>query len=200
MPAMQAQIDDAGWHRDARRVPSPNFNARPAASEPSLLVVHCISLPPGCFGGPDIEALFCNRLDCSADPYYAGLEGLRVSAHFLIDRAGQLTQFVSCLDRAWHAGASCWAGRSDCNDFSIGVELEGAERIPYEAVQYERLAALTRELRRTYPALAAGAVVAHSDIAPGRKTDPGPAFAWSRLRAALRDTPAGVAGAAVERA
>jgi AmpD protein len=200
MPAMQAHIDDAGWHRDARRVPSPNFNARPAASEPSLLVVHCISLPPGCFGGRDIEALFCNRLDCSADPYYARLEGLRVSAHFLIDRAGQLTQFVSCLDRAWHAGASSWAGRSDCNDFSIGVELEGAERTPYEAVQYERLALLTRELRRTYPALAAGAVVAHSDIAPGRKTDPGPAFAWSRLRAALRDTPAGVAGAAGGRA
>ena len=193
---MQAQIDDAGWHRDARHVPSPNFNARPADSGPSLLVVHCISLPPGHFGGRDIDALFCNRLDCAADPFYAGLEGLRVSAHFLIDRAGALTQFVSCLDRAWHAGASSWGGRSDCNDFSIGVELEGTDRTPYQAVQYDRLAALTRDLRRAYPALAAGAVVGHSDIAPGRKTDPGPAFAWSRLRAALRNAPAGAGGVA----
>lgn len=193
---MQAQIDDAGWHGDARRVPSPNFNARPADSEPSLIVVHCISLPPGCFGGRDIEALFCNRLDCAADPFYTQLEGLEVSAHFLIDRAGLLTQFVSCLDRAWHAGASSWAGRSDCNDFSIGVELEGADRTPYEAAQYDRLALLIRDLRRTYASLVAGAVVGHSDIAPGRKTDPGPAFAWSTLRAALRATPAGAAAVA----
>lgn len=194
---MQAQIDGAGWHADARRVPSPNYSARPPGCAPSLLVVHCISLPPGHFGGRDIEALFCNALDCAADPYYTQLEGLRVSAHFLIDRGGQLTQFVSCLDRAWHAGVSTWAGRPDCNDFSIGVELEGADRTPYEAAQYLRLAALVRALRRAFPSLASGAIVGHSDIAPGRKSDPGPAFSWSRLRAELRapDAPAATRGA-----
>jgi AmpD protein len=147
-----------------------------------LLVVHNISLPPGCFGGADIEALFCNTLDCSADPFYAGLEGLQVSAHFLIDRSGALTQFVSVNERAWHAGVSSWAGRENCNDYSIGVELEGTDTLPFADPQYATLARLIVDLQQAFPALARGAIVGHSDIAPGRKTDPGRAFDWARLR------------------
>ena len=179
-------IDGEGWHRDARRTPSPNFDERPAGCEPELLVVHNISLPPGRFGTGAIEALFCNELDCSADDYYAGLEGLRVSAHFLIDREGRLTQFVSCDGRAWHAGVSSWAGRSNCNDFSLGVELEGTDTKAYEAEQYAALVELVAALRQRYPSLGPASIVGHSDIAPGRKTDPGPAFSWSRLREKLR--------------
>lgn len=151
-----------------------------------MLVVHNISLPPGCFGSGDVEALFCNTLDCSKDPVFAELDGLKVSAHFLIERQGGLTQFVSCHDRAWHAGVSSWAGRDNCNDFSIGIELEGTDSNPYEAVQYRELSALIARLRLLLPGLASGPVVGHSDIAPGRKTDPGPAFDWARLRSLLR--------------
>ena len=145
----------------------------------SLLVIHNITLPPGQFGTQYITDLFLNQLDLSADPWFSNVEGLKVSAHFVIDRLGHLTQFVSCDDRAWHAGASSFQGREKCNDFSIGVELEGTDDLPFEDVQYERLVALTQCLRARYPLTAA---TGHSDIAPGRKTDPGPFFDWSRFR------------------
>jgi AmpD protein len=166
-----------GWVAGARRNPSPNFDARPAGSAVELLVIHNISLPPGTFGSGHITRLFTNRLDEAAHPYFATLAGLRVSAHFLIERDGGLTQFVSCLDRAWHAGVSEFDGRCRCNDFSVGVELEGTDFAPFEAPQYATLAALTRALRAAYPLRA---VRGHSDIAPGRKTDPGPFFDWPR--------------------
>ncbi len=172
----------------ARWCPSPNFNERPAQQEIDLLVIHNISLPPGEFGGDAIEALFCNRLDCSEREDYHDLEGLRVSSHFLIDRAGVLTQFVRCEDRAWHAGVSRWGSRENCNDFSLGIELEGTDTLPYTDAQYDRLIALIRQLYARHPRLPHGAIVGHSDIAPGRKTDPGPAFDWRRLRCALRES------------
>ena len=153
-------------------------------------MIHNISLPAGCFGTGHVEALFCNALDCAAHPDFAELEGLTVSSHFLIGRDGSLVQFVSCDRRAWHAGVSIWCDRENCNDFSIGIELEGTDRQPYEDAQYRELVALTRRLRRRYPSLAAGAIVGHSDIAPGRKTDPGPAFDWARFRSLLRANPA----------
>jgi AmpD protein len=168
-----------GWLSGVRRVRSPNADARPDATDVTLVVVHGISLPPGRFGGDAIERLFTNRLDPRAHPYYATLRDLRVSAHFLIRRDGALTQFVSCADRAWHAGASRWNGRERCNDYSIGIELEGTDERPYTAKQYARLAALLRRLRRSWPI---EDVAGHSDVAPGRKTDPGPSFDWKRLR------------------
>ena len=172
-------IDVNGWVREARHAPSPNFEARPAGAVPTLVVVHNIILPPGEFGGEAIEALFQNRLDCDAHPYYQEhLRGVRVSAHFLIRRDGELVQFVSCDERAWHAGASDYFGRPRCNDFSIGIELEGADDAPFEAAQYTTLAALARALDERYPV---DAFAGHSDIAPGRKTDPGPHFDWQRF-------------------
>lgn len=172
-------IDVNGWVREARHAPSPNFEARPAGAVPTLVVVHNISLPPGEFGGEAIEALFQNRLDCDAHPYYQEhLRGVRVSAHFLIRRDGELVQFVSCDERAWHAGASDYFGRPRCNDFSIGIELEGADDAPFEAAQYTTLAALARALAERYPV---DAFAGHSDIAPSRKTDPGPHFDWQRF-------------------
>lgn len=186
-----AQDDDAQrgasvrWER-ARWCPSPNFNARPPGSAVELIVIHNISLPPGVFGGGEIEALFCNRLDCRADPYFSALEGLEVSAHFLVDRVGAAVQFVDCSERAWHAGLSHWCGREDCNSFSVGIELEGTDRGAYSAAQYLTLVELIRWLRSSMPSLAQGAIVGHSDIAPGRKTDPGDAFDWRRLRSMLR--------------
>ncbi len=171
-------VGDDGWVGGARHAPSPNHEARPEGAVPTLVVVHNISLPPGEFGGGAIEALFLNRLDCDAHPYFdANLRGLRVSAHFLIRRDGELVQFVSCDARAWHAGVSNFLGRERCNDFSIGIELEGADDQPFEAAQYATLAALTRALAARYPV---EAVAGHSDIAPGRKTDPGPHFDWPR--------------------
>ena len=172
-------VDRAGTVRAAAQVPSPNSDERPEGVAITLLVVHNISLPPGRFGGPGIAALFTNRLDASAHPYFATVAALRVSAHFLIGRDGALTQFVSCARRAWHAGASSWRGRDQCNDFSIGIELEGTDDVPYDAAQYTVLARLTRALRRRYPIVD---IVGHSEIAPGRKTDPGPAFDWARYR------------------
>lgn len=160
-------------------VASPNFDERPADGRVELLVIHAISLPPGEFGGGGVEALFLNRLDPAAHPYYASIAGLRVSAHFFIPRDGSLTQFVPCAKRAWHAGESLWRGRSRCNDFSIGVELEGADDVAFEPVQYETLALLTRALQAAYPI---ADIAGHSDIAPGRKTDPGPCFDWGRFR------------------
>ncbi len=181
-------IDARGTANLAAQIPSPNHDARPAGTRVSLLVVHGISLPPGEFGGDGIERLFTNRLDPGAHPYYAAVAALKVSAHFLIRRDGALIQFVRCADRAWHAGASAWQGRPRCNDFSIGVELEGTDEIAYAGAQYAMLARLAKALRRRYPI---DDIVGHSDIAPGRKTDPGPAFDWARLRrlAGPRPTP-----------
>jgi AmpD protein len=171
-----------GWLRGVRRVASPNHDDRPADALPELVVVHGISLPPGQFGGGWIERLFCNELPATHHPYFAEVGGLRVSAHALIDRAGTVTQFVSFERRAWHAGQSSHCGREACNDYSIGIELEGADDVPYEDAQYATLARLIAALRVAYPSLAEAPIVGHSDIAPGRKTDPGPAFDWPRLR------------------
>lgn len=167
-----------GWLHGARRIDSPNFDARPGGELPSLIVIHAISLPPDQFGGPGVEELFTNRLDPAAHPYYRDIHQLRVSAHFFIRRDGELIQFVSCLQRAWHAGASQWRGRERCNDFSIGIELEGCDSLPFELTQYATLAALIRRLRQTWPL---PNIAGHSDIAPGRKTDPGPGFDWTEL-------------------
>jgi AmpD protein len=172
-------VDRAGIVRAAAQIPSPNCDERPERAAITLLVVHNISLPPGHFGGPGIVEFFTNRLDPAADPYYRTIAKLKVSAHFLIRRDSALTQFVSCAGRAWHAGASSWRGRTHCNDFSVGVELEGTDELPYEAAQYAMLARLTRALRRRYPI---ADLAGHNDIAPGRKTDPGPAFDWARYR------------------
>lgn len=177
-------IDSNGFAVGAARMDSPNQDARPSGAKAELLVTHGISLPPGVFGGDDVARLFCNRLDCDSHPFYDGLRGLKVSAHFLIARDGSLTQFVSCLRRAWHAGDSTWRGRNRCNDFSVGAELEGADDIPYADAQYEALAALARGLAQ-WREVEFIPVVGHADIAPGRKTDPGPAFDWRRLFAAL---------------
>jgi AmpD protein len=164
----------------ARYVPSPNCDDRPADDAVRLIVIHGISLPPGEFGGEDVVRFFCNTLDCEAHPYYAGLRGLRVSAHFLIRRGGECLQFVPCTRRAWHAGASTWRGRDRCNDFSVGIELEGTDETPYTDQQYAALSRLVAALARAYPI---EDVVGHADIAPGRKSDPGPAFDWARFRA-----------------
>ena len=173
-----------GWLGGVRRVASANCNPRPAGTLPELIVVHGISLPPGQFGSGDIEALFTNRLDPTAHPYFAEVAHLEVSAHFLIRRTGEVVQFVSADERAWHAGVSSWCGREHCNDFSIGIELEGTDDAPYEDPQYDVLAALISVLRNHYPSIRSDAIVGHSDIAPGRKTDPGPAFGWQRVRLA----------------
>jgi N-acetyl-anhydromuramoyl-L-alanine amidase len=168
----------AGWWHQARRVPTPNFGARPPGECVTLVVVHSISLPPGQYGGADVERFFTNRLDPDEHPYYEGLRGVRVSAHFFVRRDGRVLQFVSCDQRAWHAGESSWGGRPQCNDFSIGVELEGLEGGPFERVQYTALARLLRSLARRYPI---EQVVGHEHIAPGRKGDPGAGFEWARL-------------------
>ena len=175
-------VDAGGRARGAAQVPSPNCDARPAGTLVSLIVLHGISLPPGEFGGDGVERLFTNRLDSAAHPHFASLAGLRVSSHFLIRRGGELVQFVPCAMRAWHAGESTWRGRSRCNDFSIGIELEGTDDVPYTNAQYRVLAQLARALGRRYPI---ADIAGHNDVAPGRKTDPGPAFDWARLRRAL---------------
>jgi len=175
----------SGWIPGVRAVESPNCDARPQDELPSLIVVHSISLPPGQFGDRYIDALFTNTLPVQQHEYFAQIADLRVSAHALIERDGQLTQYVSFLNRAWHAGESNFCGRLACNDFSIGIELEGADDVPFEAVQYCVLAALIGSLRNTWPSLRDAAVVGHCDIAPGRKTDPGPSFEWARLHSLL---------------
>lgn len=172
----------AGWWSAARHCRSPNFGPRPAGTTVSLLVIHSISLPPGEYGGDAIERLFTNRLDWGAHAYFETIRGVEVSAHFVIHRDGGLLQFVSCDRRAWHAGRSSWRGRDDCNDFSIGVELEGLEGEPFEAAQYAALATLARALARRYPI---EAVAGHEHVAPGRKGDPGAGFDWPRLRKLL---------------
>ena len=171
----------AGWLSLVRQVPSPNCDLRPEGVIPELIVVHGISLPPGEYGGPAIEALFTNTLDPGGHPYFANIAQMQVSAHFLVRRTGEVVQFVSAESRAWHAGVSRWGGREQCNDFSIGIELEGCDDQAYADEQYDALTDLLAALRRQYPTIGGNAIVGHSDIAPGRKTDPGPAFDWSRL-------------------
>jgi AmpD protein len=181
------QLDSAsGWCHGVHRCPSPNFNARPEA-EISLLVIHNISLPPAQFKTGNVQAFFQNQLNVTEHPYFAGIADLRVSAHFLIERDGEVTQFVSCLDRAWHAGVSNFEGRETCNDFSIGIELEGTDELPFTDLQYAALIDLTRQLQSAFAAITPPRICGHSDIAPGRKTDPGPCFDWARYRAALQE-------------
>jgi AmpD protein len=168
-----------------RQVLSPHFNARPGGMKPELIVVHGISLPPGEFGGPWIDRLFTGTLPPEGHPFFRGVAHNPVSSHMLIRRDGQITQYVPFGERAWHAGQSSYRGRQGCNDFSIGIELEGTDDIPYTDAQYEQLAAVVEALLQTYPSLSREHIVGHSDIAPGRKTDPGPAFDWARWRALL---------------
>ena len=177
--AERHRVDETGWVERLPRIESPNSDERPAATAIELVVIHGISLPPGEFGGDHVARLFTNSLDCEAHPYFRALEGLRVSAHFLVRRDANVLQFVSCARRAWHAGVSCWQGRSACNDYSIGIEFEGTDDTPYERSQYRAGARLLDALRVAYPIRW---IVGHSDIAPGRKTDPGPHFDWFALR------------------
>ena len=179
-------VDPAtGWLEGARRVESPNSDERPPDATLDLIVVHGISLPPGRFGEGWIDRFFLNELPAAADPYFATIAEMKVSAHVLVARDGTLTQYVSFNRRAWHAGRSSYCGRNACNDFSVGIELEGTDDLPYMRVQYKQLAALVRALRRAYASLRDAEIVGHSDIAPGRKTDPGAAFDWGALRKLL---------------
>ncbi len=178
-------VDAEGWLRGVERRPSPNCDARPAGTVVDLLVIHNISLPPGEFGGHWIDDLFLARLDPEAHPYFRAVAGALVSAHLLIRRDGRATQYVPFGQRAWHAGVSCFAGRERCNDFSIGIELEGADDRPFAPSQYEALAEVTRALMTHYPGIRPDRIAGHSDIAPGRKTDPGPHFDWDRFRTLL---------------
>ena len=181
-PAKRNAAWSAGWWREARRCESPNFGPRPAGVAVDLALVHSISLPPGEYGGDEIERLFTNRLDWDAHPYFHQIRGMQVSAHFVVRRDGESLQFVSCDDRAWHAGASMWRGRPDCNDFSIGIELEGLEGERFEAAQYAALARVIDALTTHYPI---AAVAGHEHVAPGRKRDPGVGFEWARLKELL---------------
>lgn len=185
---MTLHIDrQSGLLREARQVASPNCDERPDGVGPELIVIHNISLPPQEFGGPWIDALFSNTLDPNAHPYFAEIHQQQVSSHLLIRRDGELVQYVPLHQRAWHAGASNYQGRERCNDFSIGIELEGADEVPYEQIQYVTLAKLITVLEQTYPTISRKRMVGHSDIAPERKTDPGPAFNWDTLYAKLTD-------------
>jgi N-acetyl-anhydromuramoyl-L-alanine amidase len=182
---MRAQVVEGkvawlnGWWTQARRLDSPNFGQRPSTAVIDTVIVHSISLPPGQYGGQEVQALFTNQLDWDAHPYFEEIRGMRVSAHFYIRRDGRLWQFVSCDQRAWHAGQSSFAGRDNCNDYSIGIELEGLEGTTFEAKQYAQLAQLLRNLRVHYPI---AQVLGHEHVAPGRKSDPGPGFDWPRLK------------------
>ncbi len=173
-------IINEGYLPLVRQQASPYCDVRPCSNDISLLVIHGISLPPGCFGGNAIDALFCGQLEGNGDPRLSALSGLRVSAHLLIRRDGEITQYVSFLRRAWHAGQSSFDGRQACNDYSIGIELEGCDDLAYEDSQYQQLVRVSRALMAAYPAINKDRIVAHSEIAPGRKTDPGPAFDWQR--------------------
>lgn len=177
-------VDAEGLLVGAEYIPSPNCDPRPPGGI-ELLVIHNISLPPGQFGGDGVQGLFTNTLDVDAHPYYRTISGLKVSAHFFVRRDGHIIQFVSCLHRAWHAGLSCWQGRERCNDFSVGIELEGTDELPFTDAQYESLQALTAALRAAYPLRG---IAGHSDIAPQRKTDPGHCFDWMRYLVGLGET------------
>ena len=187
LPQAAFFIDADGWCREAKRIPSPNCDSRPENTPVDLLVIHNISLPPGQFGGPFIVDLFTNRLDCDHHPFFDQLRSLHVSSHFLIRRDGQLIQFVSADRRAWHAGLSSFSGKPRCNDFSIGIEVEGTDFEPFADSQYDVLVTLTKALCRRYPL---SSVMGHEHIAPVRKTDPGPFFDWVRYRQALSDNDA----------
>jgi N-acetyl-anhydromuramoyl-L-alanine amidase len=178
----QGALDEDGWLAGCRRAVSPNRDERPAGTMVDLIVIHAISLPPDEFGGDGVERLFTNTLDPDAHPYYRQILPVRVSAHFFIRRDGELVQFVPCESRAWHAGVSRWRERERCNDFSLGIELEGCDTQPFTDDQYASLEQVIAALRRRYPITE---VVGHADVAPGRKTDPGPHFDWSRIRSAL---------------
>lgn len=183
------QVDTAsGWLSGVDHCASAHFNARPDDADISLLVIHNISLPPGQFGTGWVQQFFSGRLDAAAHPYFAEIADLRVSAHFLIERDGCVTQFVSCLQRAWHAGQSCFAGRENCNDYSIGIELEGTDDQPFTALQYDRLVQLSKVLQQAYPLITRDRITGHEHIAPGRKTDPGPCFDWQTYLGRLDDT------------
>jgi len=181
MPAGNAIWQD-GWYRFAHHLASPNFGPRPDSACIDLVVLHSISLPPGVYGTDHVQALFTNRLDWDQHPYFKQIEGLQVSAHFYIRRDGEVLQFVSCDDRAWHAGASHYRGRGNCNDDSIGIELEGLEGESFEPAQYEALAALLPALQQRYPV---AHIAGHEHVAPGRKADPGPGLDWDRLQKSL---------------
>ena len=182
------QLDsDSGLFSNVTQQPSPNCDARPPQTPVDLLVIHSISLPPGEFGGSYITDLFCNRLDPQVHPYFRDIAGLEVSAHLLVRRDGEVIQYVPLHQRAWHAGKSCFAGREACNGFSIGIELEGCDDQPFEEAQYQQLVRLTREIVRVYPDILMDHIVGHSDIAPGRKTDPGPYFDWGHFRRLLQE-------------
>lgn len=174
------RIAEACW------LPSPNFGPRPQETSISLLVIHNISLPPAEFGGGHIEAFFQNRLEIHQHPYFSTIADLKVSSHLLIERCGRLVQFVNLNDRAWHAGQSSFAGRDNCNDFSIGIELEGTDDIPYTQAQYQQLSAVSQLLMTAYPEITMDTITGHQDIAPGRKTDPGPSFDWQAYREAIK--------------
>jgi len=187
------RIDRRGWiytDQDAdaiRHLKSPNYNQRPDPEDVSLIVIHNISLPPGQFGTGCIESFFCNHLDTRQHPFFAQICELQVSAHFLIDRNGRITQFVSVFDRAWHAGESVFSGRANCNDYSIGIELEGTDELEYSDAQYQVLVPLIKTLIERFPKITYDRICGHCDIAPGRKTDPGPAFDWSRVMTRLAE-------------
>lgn len=178
-PAHQPTQWTDGWYPLARRLPSPNFGARPLEADVDLIVLHCISLPPGHYAGDNVQRLFTNRLDWNAHPYFKSIQGLQVSSHFYIRRDGELWQFVSANQRAWHAGVSTYRGRTNCNDRSIGIELEGTEDAGFEEPQYDALAGLCSAILKCYPITD---IAGHEHIAPGRKTDPGPGFDWLRLQ------------------
>ncbi len=192
-PSPRSDVWQDGWYRFARRLPSPNFGPRPKQARIDLIVLHSISLPPGVYGGNQVQELFTNQLDWEQHPYFKQMEGLAVSAHFYIRRNGEVWQFVSCDDRAWHAGASQYRGRGNCNDDSVGIELEGLEGDTFELAQYEALTALCPALIQRYPI---AHIAGHEHIAPGRKTDPGPGMDWTLLQKNLgldaRCFPAGV--------
>ena len=173
---------DKGWYKFARPLASPNFGARPANTQINLIVIHSISLPPGKYGGDEVQQLFTNTLDWDAHPYFEQIRGAQVSAHFYIRRNGELWQFVSCDDRAWHAGQSSYLGKDNCNDYSVGIELEGLEGDSFEAAQYESLTSVCAALQQNYPI---AHVTGHEHIAPGRKADPGAQFDWQQVRRAL---------------
>ena len=182
------QLDRAtGWFSGVTHCPSPNFNSRPEGEAISLLVIHNISLPPACFGTGKVQQFFQNQLDPAEHPYFQDICHLTVSAHLFVERDGAVTQFVSLLDRAWHAGVSRFEGREGCNDFSIGIELEGTDELPYTDAQYATLVQLTQEIRGAWPVIGPARIRGHDEIAPGRKTDPGPAFDWHRYRVDLQD-------------
>ncbi len=187
MPFTPMNIDvQTGLMHGARLVHSPNRDERPGGIAPELIIVHGISLPPGQYGGPWIDRLFTNALPSSEHPYFAQIAGLQVSSHLLLRRDGELVQYVPFHLRAWHAGKSCYEGRERCNDFSIGIELEGSDEEAYEPIQYRRLADAVLALCTAYPSLSPNRIAGHSDVAPGRKSDPGVAFDWPRLHAMLR--------------